>query len=40
MLSLLVLLAPMGAENCSLKRNVSLLFDSTLNVNPTVRIVP
>jgi len=37
MLSLLVLLAPMGAEKCSLKRNVPLLFD--LNVSPTVRIL-
>ena len=39
--SLLVLLAPMGFENCALKRNKSTLFsDPRLSINPKVPIVP
>jgi len=34
--SLLVLLAPMGFENCTLKRNKPLFSDPRLSINPTV----
>ena len=36
----LVLLASLGHEPCRLEHDGPRLFDPTLNVNPTVRIVP
>ena len=40
MFSLLVLLAPMGFEKCTLNRTKPLFFDPALSINPTVPIVP
>ena len=40
MFSLLVLLAPVGFEKCTLNRIKPLFFDPALSINPTVPIVP